>query len=111
MDGLNHLVTPGTAQKVKTMYFLFGRVAGRWGWIPAFALKRGVATAAIPPPFAAEATLDACNGRVDGIYCNELLPYAAYVCSGGHKVGDKTCAISGQSCVGPNGPGSDIVCQ
>ncbi len=66
-----------------------------------------------PPPDAGDAggpMGDTCAGRADGVYCSIAAPYSAYLCKDGSTAGGFVCS-SGKTCAGPNGPGTDIVCQ
>jgi hypothetical protein len=58
-----------------------------------------------PPP-----NPDSCGSRADGIYCSTLTPTSALLCKGGSIAGGYQCPTN-QTCKGPNGPGTAIVCQ
>lgn len=84
---------------------------------PAFLKRVGVTckndAASVPdqpigntPP---DATSDVCKGKPDGVYCDPVIA-AAYVCKGGAPSSLLQCP-AGQACIGPNGPGENIVCQ
>ena len=97
------LYQEGSTVRVATKYFYYGRVAGRWGWVPQFALKKGLVTA--PPDDDAGGGQGACSGRADGIYCNPLLPFSAFVCVNQQVASTKSCPNPNtQHCIGPNAP-------
>lgn len=100
------LYTPGTTQRVRSMYFVYGRVAHRWGWVPAFALKKGKVDDS-----GGTIGTGACTGQPDGVYCNPLLAFAGFVCKGGQVAQNLSCPDSSMHCVGPNDTNTDIVCQ
>jgi hypothetical protein len=55
---------------------------------------------------------DTCVGKADGIYCSELAAFSAIQCCNHSICGGQQCAGgTSAKCVGPNGPGTMIVCQ
>jgi hypothetical protein len=87
---------------VGKMYFVYGEIAGRFGWVAAAAVKPGQ-VAATP------LGTDTCDGKQDGLYCSVANP-GAYECKNGSIASGQYC-VAPATCVGPNGPGTKIVCQ
>lgn len=64
-----------------------------------------------PVPVRPPMTLvDSCAGREDGIYCSEVTSFSAIVCKGESIAYGLQCANEAK-CLGPNGPGTTIVCE
>ncbi len=87
---------------VGKMYFVYGEMAGRFGWVAAAAIKKG--TVASAPTGS-----DTCVGKADGLYCSPINP-GAFECKNGSIASGQYC-VAPKKCVGPNGPGTTIVCQ
>jgi thermolysin len=54
---------------------------------------------------------DSCEGRADGVYCSQLVDYGAIQCINHSIAGGLPCPETTQKCIGPNGPGTMIMCQ
>jgi Zn-dependent metalloprotease len=66
--------------------------------------------AGAPPDKDAGPVGDTCAGRPDGVYCSINSPGSAYACVGQSTAGGQQCG-GDKKCIGPNGPGADIICQ
>jgi hypothetical protein len=95
------LYHPNASKRVGKMYFVFGVIAGRYGWVPTAALKKG---SAAPRNLSGDGSsssgsggtdpgwwADTCDGKSDGIYCSGSIPDFAYRCIAGVPQGGLGC--------------------
>jgi hypothetical protein len=100
------LYHPLGTKRVGHMYFVFGEMAGRNGWVAVDSLKKGSVAASTagaggggdPGAFA-----DTCDGKDDGLYCSGSIGDFAYRCTGGVPHGGVACPFVPALCH----PGSD----
>jgi len=112
---------PGTAVKGH-MYFVYGEIEGRFGWVAAASIKKGdVASAAsaggggggstggggsaTPTPSG-----DSCTGKSNGYYCSGSVNTLAFKCENGSGEGQRgiLCSNGGTCKTGSNGQASVV---
>lgn len=95
------------SKEKKGMYFAYGSIGGRFGWVALASIKKGkVKEGPAPAPVLPEAT---CNGLPDGFHCDGAAASRGFICANGAPRKTFTCA-SGERCLGASADGTDIVC-
>ncbi|MDB4944752.1 MAG: hypothetical protein JWP97_4286 [Labilithrix sp.] len=98
-----------TAQKAHKMFFVYGRIDDRYGWMAAAAIMKGK----VKPGATGPSTGDPCEGKSDGAYCTEILKSTGYACQGGKTVAQPPAPCPGDRpfCVGQGAVTSTLACD
>lgn len=97
---------PVASNDKKAMYFAYGEIAGRSGWVAAASIKKGTVKAAAR----AADVGPSCYGLADGFHCSTVTT-GGFICANGAVRQSFACATAGQRCAGPNGDGTAMVCE
>ena len=98
---------PVASKDKKAMYFAYGSINGRFGWVALASIKTGKVKEASAPPVAAAAS---CNGLPDGLHCDPGTPTQGIICANGAVRTTLACATAGEHCLGANADGTGVVC-